>query len=262
MLNIMVKKFAVSFAVCAAALVICACNGGGSSAGAPGAPAAMAGAGFAFNPTVVLTDGTNFTYTNTEPGSTFPPGPITGTYTFTRNSDTQVTITLNGTGIGGTDIDTVDYVLTNFSGSASSITKFNVTVDGSTYSATVVSGTVTSAPKATGGGIPNGTTPATIDPGFVGTHLLTYHENSTPSPFTDLQQVSFEITSAGELKFQGRTLKSPFFLNGNTFEVIWYDGTYGYAASGDGSLNEINIGAGYDYYTPGAFTFLGQFNDR
>jgi len=266
------KKAVSIIAACAAMVFTSACSDSSSSgpaSGAQSAPTSMAGSSFAFNPTIDLIDNANFVYTNTEVGSSFPDGVINGFYTFTRDTDTQVTITLNAAGIGGSGVDTIDVILRNFQGTPSSITSFDVTVDGATYAGAVVSGAVVPKPDPAGGGngggsgnIPNdpNVTPATIDPGFVGLHTLTYFETATPSPFTDGQQVTFEITADGRLIFEGTTLTGPFFLYGNTFEVIWYDGVYGYAASGDGSLNEINIGAGYDYQ--GNFTFLGQFNDK
>lgn len=132
----------------------------------------------------------------------------------------------------------------------------------------MVAGTIAAGPHLSGntGGINSpDATPATIDPGFVGVYTLTFNlafeRTADPEdPFTDGQEVDFEITSGGSLIIDGKTtLTNPVFLYGNEFEVIWYDGTFGYSASGDGSLNEINIARGFDYRDPNNFEFIGQF---
>ncbi|MFK7852445.1 MAG: hypothetical protein AB8D78_15830 [Akkermansiaceae bacterium] len=274
----MLKNIILTLGAISGALLISSCSSSdrNDDASIPTAPASMAGATFSFNPTVELLDGSNFIYTNTETGSSFQTGIINGTYLYNRDSDSQATITLNGPNIGGQGLNTLDLVLTNFTGTPDSITSFTVSADGQTSIATVDSGTVESAPNTDEGNdgdngdnggsgeIPDDpdATPATIDPGFVGTHTLTYFENATPSPYTDGQVVTFEITADGELKFEGKTLTGAFFYRGNEFEVIWFDGTFGYSASGDGSLNEINLARGYNYTSTTDFTFLGQFNDK
>lgn len=269
----MFKKSLPLFAACAALLAITACSSSddADNDGRASAPLSVSGATISFNPTITFSDGTNFLYTNTETGTTFPAGTISGTYIFNRVNDLQATITLNAADIGGTGVDTLDLVLTNFKGTPFAIFTFDIEVDGTSYEGRVTVGTMAPKPEPADeddtdegptGSIPNdpNAEPATIDPGFVGTHTLKFAEAAGPSPFTNGQEVTFEITADGTLSFEGKTLTGAFFLYGNTLEVIWFDGTYGYAASGSGSLNEINVGAGYDYQ--GDFTFLGQFSNK
>lgn len=254
-------------------IVGCNSDGGSGGPGAQNAPGGVAGAGIAFNPTVTFTDGTNFTYENTEVGSPFVQGTINGTYTYTPSGTTAVIVLdAPGSDIGGAGDDTLTINLSNFVGTASAITSFTVEVDGTSFSdGSVVSGTLVPVASASGGGsVPGGddSTPATINPAFVGTHTLTFMpafgEPVLPqSPYDEGETVTFEITADGRLIFDGQTLDAPFFFLGNELEVIWFDGTYSYAASGSEVLNEINVAEGFDYRLSqtGGFTFLGQFND-
>lgn len=251
-------------------LFLTGCGGDDGAAG-PTAPTSLAGGSISFNPTIEFVDGTNFNYTNDDGVNGFALGPISGTYTYTRDSNTQGTIVLTGTDIGGAGNDTLTIVLSNFTATGGNIATFRVTVDGQTFDdGQVVSGTIAAGPPASGntGGINSpDATPATIAPGMVGTYNLTFvpafGRDSLPSdPFTDGQAVSFEITAGGNLIIDGTTtLSSPVFLYGNEFEAIWYDGEFGYAASEalDGGLNEINIARGFDYQDRENFEFLGQF---
>lgn len=264
------KKFLFSSTLLAlAGLFLAACGGDDGAAAGPTAPTSLAGGTISFNPTIEFVDGTNFNYTNDDNSNGFALGPISGTYTYTRDSNTQGTIVLTATDIGGTGNDTLTIVISNFTAVGTNIATFRVTVDAQVFNdGQVVAGTIAAGPPPSGntGGINSpDATPATIDPGFVGTYNLTFfvpvNRTAQPSdPFTEGQEVKFEITSGGSLIIGGTTtLTNPVFLYGNEFEVIWYDGTFGYSASGDGSLNEINIARGFDYFDSANFEFIGQF---
>lgn len=264
------------------ALVIVGCGDDDPDAGSSSqnAPATMAGSTISFNPTVEFTDGTNFVYTNDESGSSFPLGTINGTYTYTTTGATTASIVLTATDIGGTGVDTITIELSNFSGTASEISTFDLTVDGETFVAEVTSGTLAPGSGSASGGSSGGgssseegeipddanATPATINPVFVGTRDLTFKpafgEPVDPaSPYADGDVVTFEITAKGELIFEGRTLTNPFFYNGNEYEAIWFDGTFSYAVSGLDAFNELNFAKGYNYFDSSTFKFIGQFRE-
>lgn len=83
------KKSLFSCALLAlAGLFLTACGGDDGAAAGPTAPTSLAGGTISFNPTIEFVDGTNFTYTNDDNSNGFALGPISGTYTYTRDSNT------------------------------------------------------------------------------------------------------------------------------------------------------------------------------
>ncbi len=233
---------------------------GVGGAGAQNAPASVANTGFSFNPTVTFTDDTNFDWENDAAGSPFPDGPFSGTYVFNRDSDSEVSIDLTA---GQFDGGSLTITLRNFVGTASSITDFDVIIDGQTFSAEVVSGTLVPQPSGDISGAPgipddSEATPTDVPPALVGQYTLTYFEANPGGPFTDGETVGVTIGQDGSLTIGDRVLTEPFNFLGNELEVIWFDGEFAFAASGMDSLNEINVARGYDFRDEANFLFLGQ----
>lgn len=224
---------------------------------APASAAGFAGATIEINPTIEFgANGSSFTLTNDAGETTVFPStagiaPIAGTYTYTAGGDTGTLQLTYGT------VD-ITLQLSNFRGRGGNISTFTVTVQGETYEARVVNGEVTYPTNAGGGGGGgNGGgggggnvdgDPITIPASFAGTYnlVLDFTNANLPAgyPYALNDEVSFQITTAGELIFDGNTLTNPVDVSGQGFEATWEDSATGYLYSASnvaGSFNEINV---------------------
>ncbi|MEY4488687.1 MAG: hypothetical protein RIQ79_1195 [Verrucomicrobiota bacterium] len=226
-------------------LFITGCNDkkSGSSAG-PAAAAAFSGAVISFNPTITFTSGTTFSWSNetgdnealfiTEPGS-----PATGTFTWVPSSDYRTgTLTFTFTGL---ERSPIALNLSNFSGSATSISSFTVGYNSATYNGRVLSSGSALVPHVTvtiggGGTIGGGTSGDTIASGttYNGTIGAVVAGGSIGTGAASLSPVSL---TPGSTSFKVSSDRTKLFFNGRTVGLTAGTSAPGFGATGTYALS-------------------------
>lgn len=235
-------------------------SGSSSSVNAPEDSSTFTDVQFEFNPKILFTSSSAFSYENLEADTEFPSGNSTGTYTYTQISTSQSNLIFTFT-----DNTTLPLTFTGFTGSTSSISSFSVAASsGNSYDATVTAGTLVPEVTITTTSTTSGTSSSTTLPdGLAGQSFdLTYDSIATVSGFSlvDGDVARFVFSSSGTLFYAFPTTQSPQTELGSATlsgsEYVWTDSAgveFAVSLNSSGNLHEINVSQNS--------TFAGQFSE-